>query len=197
MLAPITRFIDSCSRSWWKVLLLFIGQSAAMQVLNAITTGFPAISGGNVPFDMQNDPQNFLTPADVFAQLAAWDDQAFSDYYTFQAVDFAFPLLAGLFLASVFAFALRNAVPGWYASAVRNNLLSLLLLATVFDYLENINFLWVVTAWPEQAQLVAQLGILAKMGKLTCMGIGFALTAIFLLLALGRWLGRKAGLIKA
>ncbi len=88
-------------------------------------------------------------------------------------------------------------MPGWYASAVRNNLLSLLLLATVFDYLENINFLWVVTAWPEQAQLVAQLGILAKMGKLTCMGIGFALTAIFLLLALGRWLGRKAGLIKA
>ncbi len=193
MLASINRFIDSCSRTWWKVLLLFTGQFATMQALNVITTGFPDISDGNTPFDMQNS----LTVAQVFDQLGGWSEQAFTNYYIFQAVDFAFPVFAGLFLAAVFAFALRNAVPGWYEIALRNRLLPLILLATVFDYLENINFLWVVSAWPEQAALAAQLGVLAKMGKLTCMGVGFALTAIFLLVALVRWIGRKAGISKA
>ena len=71
-----------------------------------------------------------------------------------------------------------------------------MLLATVFDYLENINFLWAVTAWPEQVQLAADLGVLAKIGKLSCLNIAFSLTGIFLLLALLRWIGSKTGLIK-
>ena len=192
MLATINRFIIDCSQSWWKILLLFLGQSATMQVLNVITGRFPGITNGNVPFDMQHT----LKPAQVFEQLAGYSEQAFSDYYVFQAVDFAFPLLAGLFLASVCAFALRNAIPGWYRVAETKHLFTLLLLATLFDYLENINFLWVVTVWPEQAQLAAQLGVLAKQGKLACMVASFALTGLFLLIAALRWAGRKTGLAK-
>jgi hypothetical protein len=192
MLAKLNGFIVSCSRSWWKVLLLFVGQSAAMQGLNAITTGFPAITAGDVPFDMQNS----LTPAQIFEQLAGWSDAAFSSYYTFQAIDFLFPVLAGLFLASVCAFALRHAIPNWYDVAVAKNLFVLLLLATLFDYFENIFMLWTVSAWPEQVAFAAQLAVGAKMGKLTFMGIGFALTGIFLIVALFRWIGRKTGLIK-
>jgi len=191
MLIAINRFIVDCSQSWWKVLLLFVGQTATLLGLMAIEGRFPGITNGDVPFDMQNS----LRPEQVFEQLAGYTEQAFSDYYLFQLVDFAFPLLAGLFLATVCAFALRHAIPGWYQVAVAKNLFVLLLLATLFDYLENLNFLWVIASWPEKAELAAQLGVLAKQGKLACMMTSFGLTGLFLVIALLRWVGRKSGLI--
>lgn len=193
MLSTLNRFIVSCSESWWKVLLLFAGQMVTIRILTNIEKGFPAITNGDVPFDMQNT----LQASQVFEQLAGYTQQAFADYYLFQAVDFAFPLFAGLFLAAVCTFALRHAAPRWYSYAVKKNLLVLLLLATLFDYLENLNFLWVVSTWPEPAVLAAQLGVLAKKLKLACMSIGFALTALFLLGAAGRWIGLKTGLISS
>jgi len=192
MLSATTRFIVSCSESWWKVLLLFTGFAASLGTLLQISERFPGTSGGNLPFDMQND----LTPVQVFEQLPAYSEQAFSTYYVFQAVDFAFPLLAGLFLAAVFAFGLRHTAPGWYAVAVARNLLVLMLLATLFDYLENVNFLWVINAWPEPAETAAQLGVLAKKAKLFFMNLANGLTALSLLTAALRWLGTRAGLLK-
>lgn len=188
----INRFIVDCSQSWWKVLLLFAGQTATMQVLTAITERFPEHANGAIPFDMQHT----LTAGQVFEQLAGYTEHAFSDYLLFQAVDFVFPLLAGLFLASMCAFGLRHAAPRWYEYANSRNLFTLLLLATLFDYLENLNFLWVTGAWPEQATLAAQLGVLAKKCKLLFMGLAFALTGLSLLGAAARWAGRKSGLIK-
>lgn len=193
MLSKLNRFIVNCSESWWKILLLFAGQFATLQGLSRITAGFPAVSSGNVPFDMQNN----LEPTQVFEQLNGYTEQAFADYYLFQAIDFAFPLFAGLFMAAVCAFALRHAAPRWYTIAVDRKLILLLLLATVFDYLENLNFLWVITAWPEPAELAAQLGVLAKKAKLTCMYTGFGIAALLLLGAAGRWVGKKTGLISA
>jgi len=193
MLSKLNRFIVNCSESWWKILLLFAGQFATLQGLSRITASFPAVSSGNIPFDMQNN----LEPTQVFEQLDGYTEQAFADYYLFQAIDFAFPLFAGLFLATVCAFALRHAAPRWYVVAVDRKLILLLLLATVFDYLENLNFLWVVTTWPEPAELAAQLGVLAKKAKLTCMYTGFGVVALLLVGAAGRWVGIKTGLISA
>ena len=193
MLSAVTRFIVACSESWWKVLLLFIGFGGTLAMLQQITGRFPDISGGNVPFDMQNG----LTPAQVYEQLPAYSEEAFAAYYVFQAVDFAFPLLAGLFLAAVFAFGLRHTAPGWYAAAVAHNLLLLILLATLFDYLENISFLWVMNAWPEPAEIAAQLGVWAKRAKLACMYAANGLTALSLLTAALRWLGTRAGVFSS
>lgn len=190
MLSAINNFIVNCSASWWKTLLLLAGQSAAFRGMNAITTRFPEITAGDIPFDMQND----LRPEQVFTQLAGYTEQAFSDYYLFQAIDFAFPLLAGLFLACLFTFGLRHAAPRFYAYATARNLLVLMLLPVMFDYLENINLLWAVTAWPERADLAAQLGVLAKQAKLATLYTAFALTGLALLGAAVRWVGRRVGL---
>lgn len=192
MLNATTRFIVSCSESWWKFLLLFTGFGASLGALLQISARFPAISDGNVPFDMQND----LTAEQVFGQLPAYSEQAFTTYYAFQAIDFAFPLLAGLFLAAAFAFGLRHTAPRWYAIAVAKNLLVLMLLATLFDYLENISFLTVISIWPAQAEAAAQLGIFAKKAKLLFMNLANALTALSLVTAALRRLATKAGLIR-
>jgi len=191
MLKAVNGFIVNCSESWWKILLLFLGQMATMQGLNAITGRFPGITAGDIPFDMQND----LQPGQIFEQLAGYTDQAFSDYYLFQAIDFVFPLLAGLFLASLFTFGLRHAAPGWYVFVRARNLLVLMLLPVLFDYLENVHMLWVVSVWPEQVEIAAQLGVAAKQAKLATLFTAFGLTGLALLAALARWLGRRTGVI--
>ncbi len=182
MLARLNQFIVNCSTSWWKTLLLLAGQTSSLLVLLRIEAGFPAIASGATPFDMQNQ----LTVTQIFEQLPGYSDAAFRSYFVFQAVDFVFPLLGGLFMAAVFSFALRHAAPGWYATAVNWKLLVLLLAATLFDYLENLNFFWVVNVWPDEAMVAAQLGVLAKQAKLACMSLVFGLTGLLLLVALVR-----------
>mgnify|MGYP001824002137 CR=1 FL=1 len=187
MIRTLNQFIVNCSHSWWKFLLLLGGQLGTMAVLMNITGRFPAVTGGYEPFDMQNT----LSAADIFAQLATYTPEAFRLYWVFQAVDYLFPLFAGLMLATAGTFALRHASPGLYARAEARATLPLFLVPTVFDWLENLNLLWVVAAWPDQAQLAASLGVVAKLGKLATLNVVFALFGILLVWAAIRWIARR------
>ncbi len=187
MLSRINQFIIACSQSWWKFLLIFIGQFATMRVLMAITEEFPLVTAGDVPFDMQNTLQS----GQIFSQLEGYTDRAFDLYKIFQTVDYLFPLFAGLLLASVCAFSLRMASPGLYATAVNKNLFVLLLIPTCFDWLENLNLLCVISAWPHRVELAASLAVAAKMAKLGSMGIAFLVTLVLLLWGTYQWLSRR------
>lgn len=183
MLKTVNQFIVDCSHSWWKFLLLLAGQSITMWKLQDITARFPAVTNGDVPFDMQNN----LSAEQIFTQLAGYGDEAFNLYTTFQLVDYVFPVVAGLLLATICAFSLRTASPRLYQAASDRKLFVLLLLPPGFDYLENFSLLWVISAWPEQSQLAAQLAVLAKMGKLSTLSIAFLTTAILLLWYVFAW----------
>lgn len=186
-LHKLNLFIVRCSESWWQFLLIFVGFNATMFGLQRITGEFPALTAGHIPFDMQNN----LTAEQIFVQLESYTDRAFELYMAFQAIDYLFPVVAGLMLATVCAFALRTASPKWYATAVNKNLFLLLLIPTAFDFTENLSLLRVVTHWPEHAELAASFAVAAKMGKLSTMNVAFAVTAALLLWALVAWLRRR------
>lgn len=187
MISGINQFIITCSQSWWKFLLIFIGQFGTMRILTSITEEFPLVTGGDVPFDMQNTLQS----GQIFSQLEGYTDRAFDLYMRFQTVDYFFPLFAGLLLATVCAFSLRAASPRLYAAAAQRNLFVLLLIPTVFDWLENLSLLYVVNAWPNQAELGAKLAVIAKMAKLGSMGIAFVVTLVLLLWGTSQWISRR------
>jgi len=187
MLSKLNGFIVGCSESWWKFLLIFLGQTGSFQILKRITDQFPAVTAGDVPFDMQNS----LSAEQIFAQLDGYSEAAFDLYQLFQLTDYFFPLFAGLLLATVCAFSLRIASPGFYATAISRNLFVLLLVPTVFDWLENLSLLRVVSAWPNQAELAATLAVAAKMGKLGTMSIAFLVTGVLLFWAIGKWAYNK------
>ena len=187
MFTAINRFIVNCSHSWFKFLLIVLAFGGTMFGLQNITAAFPDVTNGDVPFDMQND----LQPDEVFTQLAGYSEQAFSLYAQFQVIAYFFPIAAGLMLAVICAFALRVASPARYSQANNKNLFILLLIPTVFDWLENIFLLWAVSAWPNQATQAATLAVAAKMGKLGTMQIAFAVTGALLLWALIAWLRRR------
>jgi hypothetical protein len=79
-----------------------------------------------------------------------------------------------------------------YATAVKKNLFVLLLIPTLFDWLENLNLLCVVSAWPHRVELAASLAVAAKMAKLGSMGIAFLVTLVLLLWAIYEWIRRRA-----
>ncbi|MBS93450.1 MAG: hypothetical protein QF789_05425 [Gammaproteobacteria bacterium] len=187
MLARLNSLIVECSSTWWKFLIIFLVQMGSLQILQRISNEFPAVSGGVSPFDMQNA----LTPSEIFQQLENYTAQAFDLYVIFQAVDFVFPFFASLMIASLSAFAMRHCSTNLYEVFVTRKLFVLLMVPAIFDYLENINLLWAVNAWPEQVQIAANLAVTAKMGKLATMMMAFIISILLLLGAAGVWITRR------
>ncbi len=186
-------FILNCSRSWWKTILLIACFALTMGQLFAVTGEFPGLAINSslgeavVPFDMQND----LTPAQLYEQLAVWSEASFSRYTWFQIVDFIFPLAGGLMSAVLAALGLRLLSDKYYALAVSRKLFLAFLIATCFDWLENIGFIGVLIAWPQEAMAAAHFAILAKKCKLFFLNV-FQPAWILLLVSGGlKWAYQK------
>jgi hypothetical protein len=145
------------------------------------------MSGGHIPFDMQNS----LTKEQVFEQLATYTDAAFDNYLWFQLVDFFFPLLGGLMMAALCAFALRTLSDKYSGIAVNRNLFLLFLVPTIFDWLENTGFLLVINSWPEAAETAATFGVTAKQLKLGTLLITQPVALVLLLAGLLKWIYRR------
>lgn len=180
------------SKSGWQYVLVFAGFFGTLQALLRIGKRFPELAAGAVPFDLQNQ----LTVEQIFTQLAGYTEEAFQLYYFFTAIDFFFPLFAGLFLGATVAFLLRHSLPRWYAIAEEKNLFVLFLLATLFDWLENITVLSVMAGYPNELSSIATLAVAAKMGKLGFVFLFQGLVLLLLIFSAGKWLARKAGLVK-
>lgn len=144
---------------------------------------FAALTGGSLPFDLQNT----LTVEQVFAQLATYPEDARRLYYLFSAIDFAFPLFASLFLAGVAAFALRYLWPRGYDWVTTRRLWVLLLLPALFDWAENVFALTVIMAYGQELRTAAALMIYSKVAKLSLMTVAQVLGWGLLLLAGLKW----------
>ena len=162
MLTRLNNFIVDCSLTGWKVLVIVVCFGLTMWQLQSVTAAFPALTDGYTPFDMQNS----LTTEQIYPQLATYTDEALGLYRWFQSVDFIFPMVAALMMAVITAFSVRVVLPDTYPKVVGNRLLLLFFLPALFDWAENIGFLWIVSLWPEQSAEAANLAIIAKKAKL-------------------------------
>ena len=180
------------SKSAWLYIIVFAGFFGTLQALLRIGQRFPELAAGAAPFDLQNR----LSVEQIFTQLAGYTEEAFQLYYVFTTIDFFFPLFAGLFLGATVAFLLRHSLPRWYAIAEQKNLFVLFLLATLFDWLENITLLSVMAGYPNELSSIATLAVAAKMGKLAFVFLFQGLSLLLLIFSAGLWLARKAGWVK-
>jgi len=183
MLESLNQYIIRCSFSFWKILLIFIGFAGSLRALMFIGDKFAINAGGHLPFDLQNS----LTTEQMFIQLTEYTPQAVTLYYVFTAVDYFFPLLAGLFLATIWAFVLRHTLPRWYEIGLQKNLFLLLLVPALLDWLENILLLSAILMWPETPQNVAEAAVTAKQAKLATTLLAQGSTALIILTGLFIW----------
>jgi hypothetical protein len=187
MLGRLQDLIIRISRTWWLyliVLVLFVG---SLRVLTRIGDHFPAYAGGAAPFDLQND----LRADEVYGQLTGYTDQARELYYAFTLIDYAFPFFGGLFIAATVAFALRNSLPRLYDALVARKLLLVLMLATAFDWLENVAAAAVIILYPTEVSWLPNLLVVAKKCKLAALLVSNGVMFAAVLLAAGIWVWRR------
>ena len=163
---------------------LFAGSLRALTRIGAL---FPAYAGGAIPFDLQND----LRPDQVYVQLAGYTDQARELYYAFTLIDYAFPFFGGLFIAATVAFALRSSLPGFYNTLVARKLLLVLLLATAFDWLENVLAVTTIVLYPTEVGWLPVLLVVAKKCKLATLLVSNGALFVAVLVAAGSWVVRR------
>jgi len=187
MLGRLQDFVLRISTSWWlyvTVVLLFLGSLLA---LTAIGTRFPDVAGGAQPFDLQNE----LAATAVYPQLAGYTTRAHELYYAFTLIDYVFPLCAGLFITATVAFALRNSLPRFYEAVVARKLLLVLMIATVFDWLENLAAIATIGLYPSEYAWLPLLLVSAKKFKLAFMVFSNVVMLTSLLIAASSWLIRR------
>ncbi|MEO8223750.1 MAG: hypothetical protein ABI661_03020 [Gammaproteobacteria bacterium] len=187
MLGRLQDFVLRISRTWWLYLGVVALFAGSLQALTRIGARFPAVAGGVKPFDLQNDLQS----GQVYAQLAGYTDQARALYYAFTLIDYAFPFFAGLFITATVAFCLRHSLPKLYAVLVERRLLLLLMLATVFDWLENVTALTAIILYPSTFSWLPPLLVVAKKCKLAFSLISNGVMFTSALIAAGFWLARR------
>jgi hypothetical protein len=175
------------SRTWWLYLIVFALFAGSLQALVQIGKRFPVVAAGAVPFDLQND----LQADQVYPQLAGYTAQAREMYYAFTVIDYAFPLFAGLFISATVAFALRNSLPRFYEALVARKLLLVLMIATVFDWLENLAAIAAIGFYPTEFAWLPVLLVIMKKFKLAFMVFSNGAMFAAVLIAAGCWLLRR------
>ena len=180
------------SHSAWLFILsaIFAFGSLGFVFMN-IDVAYQAIVGAPI-FDLQNS----LSVEQIFEQLKSVDESARSLYFAFAFVDFYFPFFAGLVMAAAGAFALRNLSDNWYGKCADRKLFAILLLPTVFDWLENIFALTVINSYPTELTTAANLLVLAKSAKLASIFLMQGIVGLLLLGAALRWIGQRTGLVR-
>ncbi|MCL4779607.1 MAG: hypothetical protein KJ049_05425 [Gammaproteobacteria bacterium] len=187
MLNRLQNLVIRVSQTWWLYLCVVLLFAGSLLSLLRIGEKFPAHAAGNLPFDLQNA----LAPAEVYPQLATWTENARQLYYAFTLIDYAFPFFAGLFIAATAAFAMRASLPGWYAALTARNLLPVFMLGTLFDWLENLSALGLISLYPAEFGWLPVVLVLAKKLKLACVMSGQAAMLLLLVYAVGNWLAGK------
>ena len=187
MLGRLQDLILRISRTWWLYLIvlgLFIG---SLRALTRIGERFPTYAGGATPFDLQND----LRPDQVYSQLAGYTEQARELYYAFTLIDYAFPFFAGLFITATVAFALRNSLPRLYDALVARKLLLVLMVATAFDWLENVSAVSTIVLYPTEVSWLPTLLVAAKKCKLATLVVSNGAMFASVLCGAGVWLVKR------
>ena len=149
------------------VLAFVVAFGSLFAVFGPIQLAFAEATHGLLPFDLQHQ----LTTAEISEQLPEYTELARQLYYAFSFVDFFFPFFAAIFMAAIAAFSLRYLAPGAYAWADQRKLFPILMLATAFDWLENVCALLVISQYPTEMSATAGLLVLAKQGKLVFVAI--------------------------
>jgi len=179
MLGFINQKLIDWSQSWKVFLLVVLGQAVTLSALLNISQKMADINGLQA-FDMQNA----LSVQQIFTQLPQYTSESFNLYYLFQAVDYVFPVVAGLVLAIASVFLMRYSLPGIYSRFASLKLFPLLMLGTLFDFLENIFLLSVILAYPNELESVATLAIIAKKCKLTMIMVSGGITSLLTILGI-------------
>ncbi|MBL8045811.1 MAG: hypothetical protein JNL09_04675 [Anaerolineales bacterium] len=170
-----------------KLFLAFVmGFALCLWLLRVIGAQFASVTQGHLPFDLQNE----LSRAAVSEQLSVYTSASRLWYWLFAAVDFAFPLLGGLFTAPAVAFLLRHTQPRLYAQLTTRHGFVYFTMPMLFDWLENIANLLLINFYPPLWAEAANAMLTLKQFKLITLFITQGALVMLFVIFLITWPSR-------
>jgi len=161
MLAKISRLFHSWARGWL-ILALF----AAFVVFVAVTLPvLQAAPGGSI---VSLDTQFFYTPEEAFSTVGSYGDASRFWIRIYLTWDIVNPILYTLAFSLLISWLFqRSFKPG--SKLQKLNVLPVG--AGLFDLLENISIVTLLTAYPAQLTVVAWLSTVCTMSKISFLGV--------------------------
>lgn len=161
MLAKISRLFHSWARGWL-ILALF----AAFVVFVAVTLPvLQAAPGGSI---VSLDTRFFYTPEEAFSTVGSYGDASRFWIRIYLTWDIANPILYTLAFSLLISWLFqRSFKPG--SKLQKLNVLPVG--AGLFDLLENISIVTLLTAYPAQLTVVAWLSTVCTMSKISFLGV--------------------------
>lgn len=140
-MTKIRDVLIALSRRWWAVALAFVLTVAAFGILSSLEKQFEIITGVTV-LDAQSD----LTPARILEQIPLYQGKAREAYLRIAGFDFLLPLVAGIFVAVLWALLLRLNTWEFSQRLLKLGFPLFMLIGTLWDWAENISLFTLLNA---------------------------------------------------
>jgi len=165
------------------ILILIVGLNIYWGLtLSAFGSHFEQLA--NAPLlDLEN-VGSILSPEAAMTLVTSYSSEARSLYWVFFILDNLIPPIVFGSFALLWAYAIRHFPPDWANRLLRSHLLLLPLGVGLFDCLENLCFVLVISGNQELEFQIMQLGLIFVYLKAICLFLVFGVTPLLILTAL-------------
>lgn len=172
MLTTLSEMLKKQCKGWLILVLLALLLLFAVVIVPTIQGQLEARSGGNGIIDVLF----FYTPEQAYSMIASYGDEGRAMYRTFAMTgDILYPVVYSLFFSLFITWLFQRG----FAPTSKMHLLNVVPLgAWLFDWLENIHIVTMLTLYPSTPTLVATLASFCTMIK---WGFGVAATVVILI----------------
>ncbi len=174
MLTKLSERFYAISKIWYILLLLGIFIAVLVATLPALQDASAGIEG--------LDTRYFYTPEEAYRTISSYSTTGREMLRSlYLSVDVAYPLLYSTLLTLLVSWVLKQST---HPESRWRRLNILPLGAIFFDLLENISIVAMLTAFPNQLRIVAQLALIGTMGKYFLLSVSVGLITVGLVKAL-------------
>lgn len=177
----LTRLSDTLKRyanGWLVLIFLALEVLFNAVILPATQAKMQAASGGVGPIDLQF----FYTPARVYSMVAAYGDAGRAAYRTFELTgDIVYPIVYTLFFGLLITWLFRR---GFAPNSKMQRLNVIPVGAWLFDLLENLSIVTMLSVFPSTPAVVAWLSTIFTLIKWGFAGASLVLVLLGLAMAL-------------
>lgn len=178
MCNKLSEMLKKITNGWTILLFLALLLVFAGVIVPTVQHKLEAISGGSGPIDLMLS----YTPDKAYSVIASFGDEGRSMYRAFaMSADIVYPVVYSVFFSLLITWLFQRG----FKPVSKMQLLNIVPLgALLFDWFENINIITMLSIYPSQPPIVAQLSSICTSVKWGFGGVGFVLVLIGFAMAL-------------
>lgn len=178
MLTTLSHTLQKYAKGWLILILFALELLFNALILPRTQARLVAESGGTGPIDLQF----FYTPEKVYEMIASYGEAGRAAYRTFELTgDIIYPIVYTLFFSLLITWLFQR---GFAADSAAQRLNVVPFGALLFDLLENLSIVLMLSSYPSTLTIVAWLATIFTMIKWVFAGVSIVLLLVGFVMAL-------------